>query len=226
MEDSPERRTTILVVEDHPMMRVGTVTYLNDAPDCEIVGETDNVDEALDLALHLRPDIVLLDIRLPGERSGIDLARELRREIPDTKIIVLTNYPHEPYVRATMELGVEGYLLKDTPPSDVLEAVRMVMRGRNVFSATVSSGIVRGYLHSPYSREERNKDSLTSREAEVLQLVADGRTNDDIGEALGVSAKAIEGHLTHLYAKLGARNRTEAVVQAARRGLVILDEEN
>ena len=208
------------------MMRVGAVTYLNDAPDCEVVGEADNVDEALDLAVHFRPNIVLLDIRLRGDRNGIDLARELRREVPDTKIIILTNFPYEPYVRAMMELAVDGYLLKDTPPSEVLEAVRMVMRGRNVFSATVSTGIVRGYLHSPYSREGRSKDSLTSREAEVLQLVADGRTNDDVAEALGVSTKAIEMHLTHLYAKLGARNRTEAVVQAARRGLVILDEEN
>jgi len=206
------------------MIRVGVVSYLDEAPDCRIVGEADNFEEALDLAIHLRPDVVLADIRLKGERTGIDLARALRKEVPESKILVLTNFPHEPYVRAMMEIGVEGYLLKDTPPGDVLEAVRMVMKGRNVFSATVSSGIVRGYLHSSSTREGREADSLTSREAEVLQLIADGRTNDGIAEVLGVSVKTIQVHLTNLYSKLGAHNRTEAVIQAARRGLVVLDD--
>ncbi len=223
-ESEPPLTKRVLVVDDHPMLRVGAVAYLSEADDCEIVGEADNAADALAMARLVKPDIVLLDIRLKGSRTGIDLARDLREELPDTKIIVLTNFPHEPYVRAMMELGVDGYLLKDTPPSDVLEALRMVMRGRNVFSSTVSENIVKGYLHSPYSRAHRDKDSLTSREAEVLQLVADGRINDDIAEALGVSVKAIQVHLTNLYAKLGARNRTEAVVQAARRGLVILDD--
>ncbi len=214
----------ILVVDDHPMLRVGAVAFLSAADDCRIVGEAEDYDDALDKARHLHPDVVLLDIRLKGERNGIDLARALRSEVPDAKILVLSNFPHEPYVRAMMELGVEGYLLKDTPPSDVLEAIRMVMSGRNVYSAAISSGVVRGYLNSPYSRQERDKENLTSREAEVLQLIADGRTNDDIAEALGLSVKAIQAHLTNLYSKLGARNRTEAVVQAARRGLVVLDE--
>ena len=206
-DSGPPSIKRVLVVDDHPMLRVGAVAYLSEADDCEIVGEADNANEALDIARLVKPDIVLLDIRLKGDRTGIDLARDLREELPETKIIVLTNFPHEPYVRAMMELGVDGYLLKDTPPSDVLEALRMVMRGRNVFSSTVSENIVKGYLHSPYSRARRDKDSLTSREAEVLQLVADGRINDDIAEQLGVSVKAIQVHLTNLYAKLGARNR-------------------
>ncbi len=123
-----------------------------------------------------------------------------------------------------MELGVDGYLLKDTPPSDILEGLRMVMRGSSVFSSTVSANIIQGYLHSPYNRAKKNRDSLTAREAEVLQLIADGRTNDDVADALGVTVKAIQVHLTNLYAKLDAKNRTEAVVKAARRGLVILDD--
>ena len=223
-ESEPPSTKRILVVDDHPMLRVGAIAYLSEADDCEIVGEADNARDALDLARLVKPDIVLLDIRLKGDRNGIDLARDLREELPDTKIVVLTNFPHEPYVRAMMELGIDGYLLKDTPPRDVLEALRMVMRGRNVFSSKVSDNIVKGYLHSPYTRAQRDKNSLTSRETEVLQLVADGRINEDIAEQLGVSVKAIQVHLTNLYAKLGARNRTEAVVQAARRGLVILDD--
>jgi DNA-binding NarL/FixJ family response regulator len=221
MDGRPNR---VLVVDDHPMLRVGVVAFLSEAPDCDIVGETDNADDALELARMMRPDIVLLDIRLRGERNGVDLARDLREQVPEAKIVVLTNFPHEPYVRAMMELGVDGYLLKDTPPSDVLEGLRMVMRGSSVFSSTVSSNIVQGYLHSPYNRARRNQDSLTSREAEVLQLVANGQTNDDIADALGVTVKAIQVHLTNLYAKLNAKNRTEAVVKAARRGLVILDD--
>ncbi len=214
---------SILIVDDHPMMRMGAAACFSEAPDCRVAGETDNAEEALALALRLRPDVVLLDIRLKGELSGIDVARSLRKQLPDTKIIVLTNFPHEPYVRAMMELGVDGYLLKDTPPRDVLDAVRMVMKGRHVFSATISSRIVRGYLDSQDSGERHDGPSLTSREAEVLQLVADGRTNDEIAEVLNLSVKAIQAHLTRLYEKLGARNRTEAVVYAARRGLVVLD---
>jgi DNA-binding NarL/FixJ family response regulator len=215
--------TTVLIVDDHPMMQVGATTYLNQAADCEVVGQADNADDAFTLALHVRPDVAIVDIRLKGDRTGIDLVRELRKEIPETKVIVLTNFPHEPYVRAMMELGVEGYLLKDTPPSDVLEAVRMVMRGRSVFSATVSARIVRGYLRTSNSRGKGEADALTDREADVLQLVADGRTNEEIAEILNLSVKAVQSHLTRLYSKLGARNRTEAVVHAARRGLVVLD---
>lgn len=206
------------------MMQMGAASYLSQAPDCEVEGQADNADDALTLAMHLRPDVVLADIWLKGERTGIDLVRDLRKHVPETKVIVLTNFPHEPYVRAMMELGVEGYLLKDTPPADVLEAIRMVMNGRNVYSATISSRIVRGYLHSSNSGGGEGVDSLTDREAEVLQLIADGRTNDEIAEILNVSVKAIQLHLTHLYAKLGARNRTEAVVRAARHGLVVLDQ--
>ena len=215
--------TTILIVDDHPMMQMGAATYLNEASDCQVVAQADNADDALTLALHVRPDVAIVDIRLKGGKTGINLARDLRKQLPETKIVVLTNFPHEPYVRAMMELGVDGYLLKDTPPRDVLDAVRMVMKGRHVFSATISSRIVRGYLHSQDSGERDDGPSLTSREAEVLQLVADGRTNDEIAEVLSLSVKAIQAHLTHLYDKLGARNRTEAVVHAARRGLVVLD---
>jgi DNA-binding NarL/FixJ family response regulator len=117
----------VLVVDDHPMLRVGVVSFLSDSSDCDVVGETNNAAEGLELARLMRPDIVLLDIRLRGERNGIDLARDLREQVPDAKIVVLTNFPHEPYVRAMMELGVDGYLLKDTPPSDILEGLRMVM---------------------------------------------------------------------------------------------------
>ena len=219
-----ERPKRILVVDDHPMMRVGAVTMLREAEDCEVVGEADHYQEALQLALSLRVDIVLTDIRLKGERTGIDLARSLRAEAPEIKILVLTNYPHEPYVRAMMELEVEGYLLKDTPPAEILEAVRMVMRGRNVYSATISSGIVRGFLSRTKHGRKRHGDELTSREAEILQLMADGRTNDDIAEMLRISVKGVRWHLSSLYQKLGVGSRSEAIVQAARRGLVILEE--
>lgn len=206
------------------MMRVGAVSVLRTAEDCDIVGEADSYQEALRLALSLHPDIVLTDIRLKGEQTGIDLARALRADAPEIKILVLTNYPHEPYVRAMMELEVEGYLLKDTPPADILEAVRMVMSGRNVYSATISSGIVRGYLSGTRAGAERQGEGLTAREAEILQLMADGRSNDDIAETLQISVKGVRWHLSSLYQKLGVGNRSEAIIQAARRGLVVLDQ--
>ena len=125
------------------MMRAGAATLLDQAPDCRVAGQADNADDALLLAREIQPDVAVVDIRLKGTRTGIDLARDLREHLPDTKIIVLTNFPHEPYVRAMIELGVEGYLLKDTPAPEVLDAVRMVIEGRSVFSATISTRIAR-----------------------------------------------------------------------------------
>ncbi len=206
----------ILLVDDHPIVRMGARSALSKIPGSQIIGEADNADEAISMAEGLRPDLVFLDVRLKGEKSGIEVARELRARLPDLKIIVFTNFAQEPYVRAMMEAGVDGYLLKDTPPSQIAEAVRMVVQGGNVYSSQISSSIVTGYLKSP------GNSSLTSREAEILQFVADGKSNDEIASELGVSGKAVQLHLTNVYSKLNARNRTEALVIAARRGLVVL----
>jgi DNA-binding NarL/FixJ family response regulator len=215
----PGNRWSVMVVDDHPIIRMGTRAALSDAPEFQIVGEADNADDALTLASVLRPDIVFLDIKLKGARNGVEVARGLRKMAPSTKIVVFTNFGQEAYIKAMMAIGVDAYLLKDTPPAEVVHTLRMVLQGRSVFSSEVSSMLVQAYLG-----RANESVKLSSREAGVMQLVADGKTNEEIADSMGVSPKAVQVHLTNIYSKLGARNRTEALVIAARNGLVVLDQ--
>ena len=178
----------------------------------------------LDVASREEPDVLLTDIRLKGETNGIELARRFHIDYPTVKIIVLTNYSNEPYIKAMMEIGVKGYILKDTPAHDVIESVRMVMNGRTVYSEQISNKIVKGYLGEAFNHHSDGADRVTERESEVLSLLASGASNPEIAEYLHVSVGTIQFHLTSLYGKLGVRNRAEAVIQAAKEGLVVIDE--
>ena len=214
----------VLVVEDHPIFRAGAATTIATEPDMEVVGEVSTAPEALELTRQLNPDVVLMDIRLQGTVNGIELARQVREENPDVRLVVLTNYSNEPYIRAMMEVGVEGYVLKDTPPRDVMESVRMVMDGRTVFSKQISQAIVRGYLSPSSDREASPQDGVTERELEVLELLIVGAPNTEIAERLHISVGTVQFHLTNIYGKLGVRSRGEAVIKAARDGLIVIDE--
>ena len=208
----------ILVVDDHPIVRQGVRTAFADSKRVEIVGEADNAEDAQSSVELLQPDLVILDIRLRGSRSGIEVASKLREAHPDLKIVVLTNYAQEPYLKAMIKAGVDGYLLKDTPPSQIVEAIDMILEGRSVYSNSINSRLVSGYLR------EQGVSDLTAREAEVLQLVADGLTNEQVAQKLSVGQKAVQMHLTNVYSKLGVSRRTEAVVQAVRKGIVVIDD--
>lgn len=208
----------ILVVDDHPIVRQGVRTAFADSKRVEIVGEADNAEDALSSVKLLQPDLVILDIRLKGSRSGVEVAKKLREAHPNLKIVVLTNYAQEPYLKAMIKAGVDGYLLKDTSPSQIVEAIDMILEGRSVYSSSINSRLVSGYLR------EQGVSDLTAREAEVLQLVADGLTNEQVSEKLSVGQKAVQMHLTSVYSKLGVSRRTEAVVQAVRKGIVVIDD--
>ncbi len=214
----------VLLVDDHPLFRAGARASLTSEPDFEVMGEANNAWEAVELIESLRPDVVLTDIRLKGDANGVELARRIRQSFPDVKIVVLTNYSNEPYIRAMMEVGVEAYMLKDTPPRDVIESVRMVMEGRAVFSSKVSRTIVKGYVGASSAVGTATRNQITEREANVLQLLVNGANNADIAETLHVSQATVQFHLTNLYSKLGVKGRSEAIVQAAREGLVVIDE--
>ena len=214
----------VLIVDDHPLLRVGAATYLANSDRFNVVGDSDNADDGLEKVRSLVPDVVTLDIRLAGEHNGVWLARKIRDECLPVKILVLTNFLHEPYVRAMMEVGVDGYLLKDTAPSDIADAIRMVAGGRTVFSSSVSSKMVGGYLSSASGHSE-SPDRLTPREIEVLQVATFEGTTKELAERLGISPKGIQQHLTSIYSKLGVQNRTEAVVKAARAGIIVVDDE-
>ncbi len=215
---------SVLIIDDHPIFRAGVVATLSGEPDFEIAGDVASALEALEVLNRARPDVVLTDIRLKGEINGVELVRRIRVHYPDVRVVVLTNYSNEPYIRAMMELGVEGYVLKDTPPREVIESLRMVKSGRTVFSTQVSRKVVQGYLGQSSNGRTALSDRLTDKEAEILQLLVDGASNPEIAERLHVSLATVQFHLTSIYSKLGVKSRAEAIVHAAREGLVVIDE--
>jgi DNA-binding NarL/FixJ family response regulator len=215
---------SVLIVDDHPIFRAGVVATLSAEPDFEIAGNVSSASEALEVLSEASPDVVLTDIRLKGDINGVELVRRIRASHTEVRVVVLTNYSNEPYIRAMMELGVEGYMLKDTPPREVIESIRMVKAGRTVFSTQVSRKVVQGYLGQSTNGGTALSDRLTDKEAEVLQLLVDGASNPEIAERLHVSLATVQFHLTSVYSKLGVKNRAEAIVHAAREGLVVIDE--
>jgi DNA-binding NarL/FixJ family response regulator len=215
----------VLLVDDHPMFRAGAASAMAEEPDFEVIGEAQDANEALELIQTSQPDVVLLDIRLKGRVSGIALARQVRSEYPQVKIMVLTNFANEPYIRAMMEVGVEGYLTKDTPAREVVESIRMLKSGRTVFSEPVAKSMVRTYVRASSGNDVDSLGAVTRREAEVLQLLSEGASNPEIAEDLHVSVSNIQYHLTNIYSKLGVRSRAEAIVRAARVGLIVIDDE-
>lgn len=201
----------VLLVDDHRLLRQGTRALLAEDPDIEVVAETDRGEEGIVLAGRLNPDIVLLDIRIHG-LSGLEVARILRHDLPEIKVIILTAYPQEQYVRALFAIGVHGYLLKDASGDELISSVRRVMQGEQVLSPEISVQAHQSSVRTP--------DRLSDREIEVLGLVGQGHSNKHIAAVLGVNARTVETHVSRLMAKLDARSRTEAIAVARQRGIV------
>lgn len=197
----------IVIVDDHEVLRTGTRQILETAPDMVVVGEADDGESALQMVKELRPDVVLVDIRLPGY-NGIEVARQVTNSHPDTKVVILSAYDDPEYLRAALAAGAAGYLLKTMPRDELVNAVRAAGRGTTVLDATMSSHLTRSPSRSTVAGEIA---SLTAREREVVGLVADGLANKTIAARLGISARTIEGHLNHIFAKLGVASRTELV---------------
>ncbi|MDP9350831.1 MAG: response regulator transcription factor [Chloroflexota bacterium] len=207
-----------MLVDDHALLREGTRALLETAPDIEIVDETGRGEEALELAHRLAPDVVLLDIKLQG-LGGIDVARALRQDLPEIKVLMLSAYNTEQYVRALFAIGVHGYLLKSATGPELTEAVRAVCRGETVLSAEIASRIVSGTRRSGIAAS----DTLSDREREVLELVGRGASNKEIAASLALSTRTVEKHVSGAMAKLSARSRTEAIKLAVQRGIIALE---
>lgn len=201
----------VLLVDDHRLLRQGTRALLAEAPDIEVIAETDQGEEGVALTRRLHPDVVLLDVRLHG-MSGIEVARVLRHDLPEIKVIILTAYPHEQYVRALFAIGVHGYLLKDASGAELQAAVRRVMEDEQVLSPEISARKRQASVIAP--------DRLSDRELEVLTLVGRGQSNKQIAAALGVNSRTVETHVSRVMAKLDARSRTEAISLARQRGIL------
>jgi DNA-binding NarL/FixJ family response regulator len=203
---------TVLLVDDHPVVRDGLRGMLNAEPDLEVIGEAGSGAEAVALARSLRPDVVLMDLRMPGV-DGATATGLIRAEVGTTHVVVLTTYDTDADILRAVEAGAEGYLLKDATRAELTAAVRAASRGETVLAPTVAGRLVR-QVRSPA------QPAMSTREVEVLGLVAQGRTNAEIGRQLHISEATVKTHLLRTFAKLDVSDRTAAVTTAMARGIL------
>jgi DNA-binding NarL/FixJ family response regulator len=208
----------VVIADDQPMMRAGFKAVLEAAGDIEIVAEAGNGEEAVRAAHEHSPDVVLMDIRMPG-MDGIEATRRLPRQ----RILILTTFGLDQYIIDALRAGASGFLLKDAPTREVVAAVRAVAAGDAVLSAKVTRQLldqVARRLPAPVSRRPDDLDQLTEREHEVLRMLANGLSNQEIATALVVSEATVKSHVSHLLGKLGLRDRVQAVIYAYEKRLI------
>ena len=208
---SEQDRIRVLTVDDHPLLREGISTLINNQPDMCIVGEASTGAEAVERFRELRPDVTLMDVRLP-DKSGIDAMVAIRGEFPDARVIMLTTSEGDVEIQRALGTGARGYILKSMPPKDVIEAIRIVHAGKKRIPPTIAA-----HLAEHYADED-----LTAREVEVLQQISGGNRNRDIADRLFISEETVKVHIKHIMEKLGANDRTQAVAIALKRGIIHL----
>jgi DNA-binding NarL/FixJ family response regulator len=206
----------VLVVDDHPVVRHGLIAILRYEPGIEVVGDAADGAEAVRQILDRRPDVVLLDLRLPL-LSGIEVMRQVRPQVPQVRFLVLTTYDTDEYIAPALAAGAQGYLLKDALPEELSRAVRDLVRGRAALEPAVAARLL-----ERMSEGERGED-LSGRELEVLRLLVAGSSNKTIASQLSLSENTVKSHISHIFGKLGVQSRAEAVAVALQRGLVPLD---
>jgi DNA-binding NarL/FixJ family response regulator len=204
----------VVVIDDHEVLRAGTRQVLETTDDIVVVDEADSWEAALAVIDTHRPDVALVDIQLSG-RNGIDLARQLSTDHPETRVVILSAYDDPAFVRRAFDSGVAGYLLKTMPRDELINAIRAVGLGTTVLDPAVSSQLAKATTLSETSGIPR----LTLREQEVVALVADGLSNKAIATRLGVSTRTVEGHVNHVFTKLDLESRTELVRYVLTNGL-------
>lgn len=210
----------ILIADDHTILREGIRALLSFYEDIEVVGEASDGKEAITQVKELNPDIVLMDIAMPG-LGGLESTLELRKTSPETKIIVLTQYDNREYIYRFLKAGVSGYVLKKAMGTELLAAIRAVYNGGTFLYPTVASKVIEGYLDDGNTLQVADPyESLTDREKQVLKLIAEGYTNKEMGDLLNISVKTVMGHRTNIMEKLNIHNRTELVKFAIRHGLI------
>ena len=204
----------VLLADDHEMVRIGVSAYLQVQPDMEVVGEASNGREAVELALRLRPDIILMDMVMP-EMNGAEATAAIMKAWPEAKIMVVTSFLDDDKVYPALEAGASSYILKTSKASRIADAIRDTLGGRTVLEPEVTTKMMqrmRGTERAPH-------DELTAREMEILLLIAKGRTNQDISDELFIALKTVKTHVSNILSKLGVDDRTQAAVYAYQNGL-------
>jgi two-component system, NarL family, response regulator NreC len=213
-------RLRILLADDHTIVRQGIRKIVEDHPDWQVVAEAGDGREAVRQALELKPDIALLDIGMPL-LNGIEASAQIVRRAPTVKVVILSMHPNEAYITRALQAGAKGYLLKDSADTDLIRALTLVSEGKSFFSPAVAKVMLDDYVRHLAARGVVDRyDSLSEREREIFQLVAEGRSNKEIADLLFVSPNTIETHRAHIMEKLDVHSAVELVLYAVRRGLI------
>jgi NarL family two-component system response regulator LiaR len=212
----------VILADDHAVVRQGIRRFLEEAGDIDVVAEASDGAEAVRLVEEHRPDVAVLDIRMP-EVTGVEATRRIKARFPDTRVLVLTAYDDDPYVFALLEAGADGYVLKTASADQLVDAVHTVYRGESALSPEVASKVVQQATGRRPASAADQIEPLTPREIDVLRLVAKGMTNREVGQELGISHRTVQGHLASIYDKLDANSRTEAVTEALKRGWIVIE---
>jgi two-component system NarL family response regulator len=208
---SQSTKIRVLIVDDHTLVTEGLANIINYDPEMTVIAQAENGQQAIDLYREHQPDITLMDLRMPG-MGGVEAITVICAEFKSARIIVLTTYDGDEDIYRGLRAGAQGYLLKDAKPNELLNVIRIVHSGQQYVSPTVARKLV----------ERMNNPVLSERELEVLRLMAQGLSNQDIGTALNIGESTVKSHVTHILSKLGVNDRTQAVIVAVKRGLVSL----
>lgn len=203
----------VLIVDDHEMVRMGLATYLDTESDIEIIGEANNGKVGVERAVELKPDVILMDLVM-DEMDGIEATKEVKKQLPDCKVIVLTSFIEQDKVFPVIEAGAFSFLLKTSKAEDIAKAIRAAMDGNPTIEGKVAS-----MMMNRMQKEPSKHESLTPRELEVLSLIGKGMSNKEIGEQLFIGIKTVKTHVSNILAKLEVEDRTQAAIYANKNGL-------
>jgi two-component system, NarL family, response regulator DevR len=213
--DQPPRTLTLLVVDDHEVVRQGLVALLDRRPGFQVVAEAGTVSESIEAARRFRPDLVIMDVRLP-DGSGVEACREIRAELPDTRVVILTSYPDEDAVLSAIVAGASGYLLKQVRARDLVAALEAVARGESLLDPAVTGRVLDRVRRIATSSEPDELAQLTPQEQKILLLVAEGKTNKEIAAEVFLSDKTVKNYVSSILAKLNLERRAQAAAYMAR----------
>jgi DNA-binding NarL/FixJ family response regulator len=212
----------VVIADDHAILREGIKVLLQGQSDVAVVGEAEDGRQAVQRCQELRPDVILMDIAMPG-LGGYEATLEIRRLMPNIRVLVLTQYDNKEYVLRFLRAGAAGYVVKKAVATELVSAIRAVARGETYLHAAVAGAVVQDYLGGERPTEEDVYDRLSEREKQVLKLIAEGSTNKEIASVLDIAVKTVMAHRTNLMAKIGAHSRTDIFKFALRKGLIVVE---
>lgn len=217
-------KITILIADDHAVVREGTRRILEQEPGLEVVAEAADGEEAVRLAIELKPDVAIVDISMPN-LDGIEATRQIKAQCPSITVLILSAYDDDQFVFSLLEAGAAGYLLKDVRGRELVDAVRAVHAGESVLHPSIARKVLNRFVSSPEKPKKREPiETLSQRERDILRLATRGLSNKDIADQLCLSIRTVQGHLTHIFNKLQVSSRTEAVVRGLKEGWITLDD--